>query len=105
MIALMTDAAGRYHGEGGPHFFVPFIFLLLLGLLISRVARGRRLGCGPGGSSPMTTLQDRFARGEIDRSEFEHRRAVLKSDKNIPPAPPAAGARTMAGPDATGSSE
>jgi putative membrane protein len=32
-----------------------------------------------GDSSPLRTLEDRFARGEIDRDEFEARRRVLRS--------------------------
>ncbi len=84
---LIADSAGR--GDGGPFFLFPL--LLLAGLAAWFFFRRRRGYATAGGRmSPMATLQDRFARGEIDRQELEYRRAVLKRDKNIPPAPPSA---------------
>lgn len=74
--------------ERGPHFIFPFLLLLLFGFLAAKVIRRRRGGMAfahPG--SPMQTLQDRFARGEIDRDEFEHRKAVLDGADVVPPAP------------------
>ena len=32
----------------------------------------------PGSAAPLASLEERFARGEIDRQEFEERRAVLQ---------------------------
>ncbi len=90
-MLFALEHAGR-GGERGPHFIFPLLFLLLLGLLVSKVIRRR--GGGKNWhthGSPMQTLNDRFARGEIDREEFEHRKAVLEGADVIPPAPPRAG--------------
>lgn len=87
MLLAATEIAshgGRSGGRPGP-----FLFLLILGLfglfLIRRKAH--REGGRHGGASPMEHLQRRFVSGEIDQAEFEHRRGVLRADKNIPPAP------------------
>ncbi|MEM8924829.1 MAG: SHOCT domain-containing protein [Actinomycetota bacterium] len=83
---LLADHIGR--GGGGPGFLFPLLFLLLIGFLVATVIRRRRgIGRFAGYGSPLATLQERFARGEIDRAEFEHRKAVLSGDDNVPPAP------------------
>ena len=86
LAALGTASRG---GEHGPRFLFPLLLFVLLGLLIGKVVRHRR----GGGShshrhgSPMQTLENRFARGEIDRAEFDHRKAVLDGSDDVPPAP------------------
>lgn len=84
---LIADSAGR--GDGGPFFLFPLLLLVGIGVWLFLRRRNRYAAAG-GRMSPMSTLQDRFARGEIDRQELEYRRAVLERDKNIPPAPPSA---------------
>jgi len=76
--------------ERGPGFIFPFLLLLLIGFVVARIIRRRRGGgmAWAHHGSPMMTLQDRFARGEIDRDEFEHRKAVLDGAEVVPPAPP-----------------
>ena len=39
----------------------------------------------------MQTLEDRCARGEIDQTEYQHRKAVLDGDDVIPPVRASAG--------------
>lgn len=52
-------------------------------------------GHGPTPSTPtapadpaLATLRDRFARGEIDRAEYEERRAILLGRQPVPAATP-----------------
>ncbi len=86
MLLTAFDHGAR--GDGGPHIF-PLLLLLLFGFLAFRFIRRRR---GGGGNShhhhsPLHTLRERFANGEIDREEFEHRKAVLEGSEVIPPPP------------------
>lgn len=99
MIETITHASreGARGAGGGPKFFFLFLLLLLAALLLGKAIRRRKYGethggyaMRHGGGSAMLTLQDRFARGEIDRVEYDHRKAVLDGADTVPPAPPAA---------------
>ena len=95
MMLFALEQAGR-GGERGPGFLIPLLLLLLLGWIATRVIRRRRGGHSwHTHGSPMQTLQERFARGEIDREEFEHRKAVLNGDDVVPPAPQRVAAPTV----------
>ena len=48
------------------------VFLLILALRLIPGGRHRRRGRGA-----LDTLEERFARGEIDRAEYEERRKLL----------------------------
>lgn len=90
LLAALGNASRG--GEHGPRFFFPLLLLLLLGLVIGKIVRHRKGGGdarrhGYRHSSPIQTLEHRFARGEIDRAEFDHRRAVLDGADDVPPAP------------------
>jgi putative membrane protein len=72
--------------EGGWHgwFLGPvFMMLLLVALVVAVVLLVRWLGVphhgapGPAGRTPLDILRERFARGEIDKEEFDERRRVL----------------------------
>jgi putative membrane protein len=74
-----------HHGFGfmhGPFSILLFIvFIVLAVALFRRVFRGKGM-CGHGGSSnALTTLSERFAKGEIEEEEFRAKRDVLKSRK------------------------
>lgn len=57
-----------------------FAVLLVVGVVVLvRALTDRGAGGGSGGSSAMAVLEERFARGEIDREEFEDRRRSLQS--------------------------
>lgn len=92
-MLFAVEQATRAGERGGPRFILPFLLLLLIGFIVSRVIRRKRGGSHGHGhrhGSPLQTLEDRFARGEVDRQEFEHRKAVLVGAEVIPPAPQAA---------------
>lgn len=96
MLQATFDTVARGGGDG-PRFIFPLLLLVLLGFGIAALIRRRRGGGpafrhhhGPGSGSPMQTLEDRFARGDIDRAEFEHRKAVLIGAETVPPAPASA---------------
>lgn len=77
----------------GPHmwdgawwmFFGPFAMLLFIAAIIALVVLVVRwlAGTSQGGlaqtptKTPLDILQERFARGEIDKEEFEERRRIL----------------------------
>lgn len=84
MFATTLNVLGRT-GEHGPRFVFPLFLLLFLGGIAALVVRRKRGGGGR--HLAMHTLQHRFASGQIDRAEFEHRSAVLKGADTIPPAP------------------
>lgn len=72
-----------WSGEGwSAMIFGPLLMILFLALLIAAVVLlVRRVGgshgsAGPG-QTPLDILRERFARGEIDKEEFEERRRIL----------------------------
>jgi putative membrane protein len=67
-------------------FLGPLSGVLFLGVLIALVvllvrwlsASGSTGGAGPSSTkTPVDILRDRFARGEIDKDEFEERKKIL----------------------------
>lgn len=85
LAAFDRGARGVEHGPG---FLFPLFIITLLALLFVFMRR-RRHGMHHHFASvaPKQTLADRFARGEIDQAEYDHRRAVLDGDEVVPPAP------------------
>ncbi|WP_087006265.1 SHOCT domain-containing protein [Rhizobium sullae] len=92
MLAQTPADADRY--AYGPHMmgwygmiFGPLFMVLLLAVLIAAVVLLVRWAVGPWpapsprltpqGRTPLDILKERFARGEIDKDEFEERRRVL----------------------------
>lgn len=84
------------HGEGEAHahghswfdgwsgmMFHPLVMIFLvatiavLAILALRWLVGSRQAAAPPEATPLEILEARFARGEIDREEFEERRRVL----------------------------
>lgn len=90
-LASAQQGGGYYRGhmwDGGWHgwLFGPMMMLLFVGLVVVVVVIVVRwAGNGetaPGRSpdkSPIEILEERFARGEIDKEEFEERRRVLRN--------------------------
>ncbi len=90
-LALAEGAPG-YYGDhmmwGGGWFLMPLMMIFWIGLLVGAVVLILRgLGAsgrieprpGQAGSGALEILRARFAKGEIDKAEFEERRALLES--------------------------
>ncbi len=102
-INMLASEAGR----GGPRAIFPLLILLLVGLAFVAI-RKRRGGHHHRSGSALESLRERFARGEIDRAEFEHRQAVLVGAEVIPPSPSTGGEappEPMGGDDPTAAEE
>lgn len=91
-IAFAQQAQGPFYGphmwSGGWHgwFFGPIMMIVFIAvavvvvMLLFRWLSGQGHGGalhGPPGRAPLDILKERFARGEIDKEEFEERRRVL----------------------------
>lgn len=79
----MTGWDGGWHAMFfGPLFMILFLILLIVVLFpLLRWLGGAWQGTPPphypAGRAPLDILRERFARGEIDKDEFEERRRVL----------------------------
>ena len=70
----------------GSFLWLAFWIAVIL-VIVGLVRGGRGPATATGSMTPaLRVLEERYARGEIDREEFLERRAVLSGD--IPPAPP-----------------
>lgn len=91
--ALAQETGGRYYAHShmwdggwwmllGPLWMVVVIGALVAGVvLLVRWLGGTGLGNDPGkaaGNRAFDILKERFARGEIDKNEFEERRRLLE---------------------------
>ncbi len=87
MIALQGWMQGPWHGGGwiggwfgwvGMLFAVAFYVLFAIALIaLIRYLWTRKAGSG-GGESPLDILKKRYARGDINRDEFERMRQELR---------------------------
>ncbi|NKB58610.1 MAG: SHOCT domain-containing protein [Alphaproteobacteria bacterium] len=74
---------GWHGGFIGPiMMFVFLAVLVVMAVLLVRWLGGTTHGGmhhAPPGKTPLDILKERFARGEIDKAEFEERRSVLEA--------------------------
>lgn len=100
-LFLNTDSVWAQQQQGdyyGPHmmwdggwwygmFFGPILMIVFIGIavevvvLLVRWLGGSTPGSGsftPSARDPLDILKERFARGEIDKEEYEERRRVLR---------------------------
>ena len=73
---------GYHHMWHGGMFFHPLLSLLVIVAVVAILARSfgwRHRGYGRyrGGGGALEILEERFARGEIDKAEFEEKRKLL----------------------------
>jgi len=90
-LAFAQQSQGPYYGhmwDGGWHgwFFGPIMMIVFIALIVAAVVFLVRVLGGhgqaatpyaPPGKTPLDILKERFAKGEIDKTEFEERRRVL----------------------------
>ncbi len=67
-------------GWGWLWMLVPVLVVALLVWLLVRNSRQDQATGGVGRPDPLRTLEERFARGEIDQEEFERRRSALRDE-------------------------
>ena len=91
VIAASTAASaladgGHYHDHGmmgGSWFFGPIMMLLFIVLIVAAIIlTARLLGFVAGNrssSNSLDVLKNRFAKGEIDKDEFEERKRIMSS--------------------------
>lgn len=80
MMCGWSDYGGSWYGMiFGPIMMIFFIVLTVL--IVAWVLRALGLGwhSGAEGKTPLDTLKDRFARGEIDQAEYEKRKQLLSA--------------------------
>ncbi|MWB98755.1 SHOCT domain-containing protein [Agromyces seonyuensis] len=75
-------------GFGWVFFLIPLLWFVLIATMIFVVARGRRRAWAGGYGAPWSggpdaesTLAERYARGDIDESEFRARLEVLRANR------------------------
>ena len=92
-LALAQQTQPPYYGphmwSGGWHgwFFGPIIMIMFIAVAVVVVVllvrwlggagHGAMHHAQPAGRAPLDILKERFAKGEIDKEEFEERRRVL----------------------------
>ena len=92
-VALAQQTQGPYYGHHmwndgwGGWFFGPIMMLVFIAVAVVVIVLLVRWLGGPGshgggihqlhGKTPLDILKERFARGEIDKDEFEERRRIL----------------------------
>jgi putative membrane protein len=90
--AVVTHTGAWGAGFGWVFFLIPIFWILVIGLIIFLVTRGRRRawanggpeGYGPPwarGASAESTLAERFAMGDIDETEYRARLEVLRTNR------------------------
>ncbi len=95
MLTTLTTAAVATHagpwaaGFGWLFFLVPVFWILVIGLVVFLITRSRRRAWADGQYGPPwarsataeSTLAERFAKGDIDETEYRARLEVLRTNR------------------------
>lgn len=73
---MMGDGFGMGYGGGYMWIFWIFLIVAIAWLVISAIGNGRNSGQS-GEKSAMDILNERYARGEIEKEEYEQKRRDL----------------------------
>ena len=87
VVGVPSDAIAQHDGGDYGKFFVPVFMITIMitaAVVVVLVVRWSSQGTMPPrhtlpGREPMDILKERFARGEIDKEEFDERRRVLEN--------------------------
>lgn len=74
----MFSGGGWAMGFGGPFMLVFWLLLVIAIVVFVKWLGAQGSPPGPREKSPLEVLQDRYARGEIDREEYEGKRRDLE---------------------------
>ena len=69
---------GWHGGWGGMMIWPLFLFLICMGAMVWMMRGHAAPPSSHHGRNPVDILKERFARGEIDKEEFEERRKILE---------------------------
>ena len=67
----------EWHGFGGGIMWIFWILLIVGVLWALRIASGRQGGAAENQKTALEILKERYAKGEIEREEFEQKRKDL----------------------------
>ena len=87
--AVATHAGPWAAGYGWLFFLVPVFWILVIGLVVFLIMRSRRRAWADGqygppwarGATAESTLAERFAKGDIDETEYRARLEVLRTNR------------------------
>ncbi|MFJ2618725.1 SHOCT domain-containing protein [Glutamicibacter sp. NPDC087344] len=80
LLPVLSNVPNHAWGYGPGWFpWIPFFWLLLVGFLVFALMRRRHHWHHDGPGSALGVLRERYARGEIDESEYRQRLEVLRA--------------------------
>jgi putative membrane protein len=84
--SAVADGGGQYYDHsmmGGGWFFGPIMMLLFIGLIVAAIVLTVRFlgfdASNRSSNNSLDILRERFAKGEIDKDEFEERKRIMSS--------------------------
>lgn len=85
MMYYYGGGPGMFWGWGLLGFLVNVLIIIIIISVLVRIFRGRRHWRGDWhklvGNSALDILRERYAKGEIDKAEYEERKKVLEGEE------------------------